>query len=224
MKGLKNWFKNMGKVADAKAQEAADNIESEHSVEFGKQDIDKMRMELNNVNENIGTVKAEVAILKDKVKGIEEEIKKHDDDAVALDGAGKASLAEKHCEASEMLEKQLEPLKLSLKTQKDLLDQQISTKEQLKSALQQSEAELVTLKAMTDAAKANEKLSSIDTGSGLNALASFEKRKEEAKKRLIKSQVIKEESGPDTSLADETAKALGNSGASSRLARLKNKG
>jgi phage shock protein A len=224
MPGFMKLFKNIGKSIDAKADAKADKIEAENAVAFSKQDVEKMQTELGKVNENIGTVKAEMLGLKDKVDGIKSEIKKHDDDAVALSESGKETLAEKHCEAAEMLEGQLAPLQEALKVQKNLLDGQISTKEQLKSAVQQAECDLVTLKAMDDAAKANEKLTTINTGSGTSALADFNKRKEDAKKRLIKSQVMKEESGPDTSLEDETKKALGTGGGSSRLAKLKNKG
>lgn len=221
MGGFLSVFKNLGRAADAKAQEKADKIESEHSVAFGKQDVVKMQGELAKVNENIGTVKGEMAVLDDKIKGIRAEIKKHDSDAAALSESGNDKLAMQHCDASERLESQLEPLELALKTQKETLDEQISAKEELKSACMQAESDLVTLKAMDDAAKANEKLTTINTSTGTSAVADFAKRKEEAKKRLIRSRSIKEESrGTDGDLAKETTAALGG-GSSARLERLK---
>lgn len=223
MKGLFNVFKNMGRAADAKAQETANNIESEHSVAFGKQDVEKMNGELAKVNGNIGTMKGEIAVNEDKIKGVKAEIKKHETDAAAL-LEGNEPLALKHCEAADRLSSQLEPLELALQTQKETLQEQISAKEELKSAVMQAESDLVTLKAMDDAAKANEKLVTVNTDTSTSAVADFARRKEEAKKRLIRSRSIKEESrGTDGDLAKETAAALGTGGGASRLEMLKAK-
>jgi len=222
MGGIFNLIKNLGRAGDAKAQKAADEIDSKNSVEFAKQDIGRMKKDLATCNENIGTIKGELAILKDKIKGIKLEIKKHDEDAKALADTNEA-LAVKHCEASESMESQLEPLEIARKTQEDLLADQIKTKEELKSAVQQAEADMVTLKAMNDAANANEKLAKINVGSSTSALSEFQRRKEEAKKRLIRAQAIKEESSGGDSLQEETNAALGLSGGASRLARLKAK-
>lgn len=221
MGGLFNIFKNMGRAADAKAQEKADEIESANSVAFGKQDIAKMNVELGKVNENIGTLKGEIAVNEDKIKGIRAEIKKHESDAAALAEDNEA-LALKHCEAAERLEGQLEPLTMALDVQKETLAEQISAKDELKTAQMQAESDLVTLKAMDDAAKANEKLVKINTGSGTSAVADFAKRKEDAKKRLVKSRAMKE-GGGDDDLAKQTAAALGGSSAKDRLAKLQAK-
>ncbi len=219
MKGLMSLFKNMGRVADAKTQDAADKIESENSVAFGKQDVAKMDIELGKVNENIGTMKGEMAVLEDKVKGIKAEIKKHESDATEL-AADNEALALKHCEAAERLEGQLEPLQMALQTQKETLEEQISTKDQLKNAKMQAESDLVTLKAMSDAASANEKLVTVNTSGSNSAVADFAKRKEDMKKRLIKSRAMKEGSDGVDDLAKETAVALGDSSAKDRLAKL----
>lgn len=223
MGGFKNLFKNMSRMFDAKAQNAADTIESENSTEFGKQDVFSMEEELKKVTGNIGTVKGEMAVLKEKIADIKSQVKKHDEDALALDERGMSDLALQHSEAAEGLESQLESLKLALKTQEDILADQMKSKNELNTAIQQAKADLVTLKAMNDAASANEKLAEISTDSSTSALASFKSRKEEAKKRLIKSQAIKEESSSETSLQQETEKALGRSGGSSRLEKLKAK-
>jgi len=223
MGGFFNLFKNLGRVSDAKAQKAADSIESENTVEFGKQDIAKMKDNLAKCNSNIGSLKGEIAILEDKIKSINSEIKKHDEDAKSLDEAGKTDLATKHCEASELLESQLESLNLALATQKDLLKEQIKSKDELKTTIMQSENKLVTLKAMRDAAVANENLAKISTTTGTNVLADFNRREEEAKKRLIRSQSIKEESSDKDDLKVETEKALGRSGGLSRLEKLRGK-
>lgn len=223
MGGFFNLFKNMGRVSDAKAQKAADAIESENSVEFGKQDISKMKNELAKCNSNIGTLKGEIAVLEEKIKGIKSDIIKHDEDAKALDLAGKTDLAAKHCEISDTLEGQVASLDLALITQKDLLKEQIKSKEELKTTITLSENKLVTLKAMRDAAIANENLAKISTSSGTNALTDFNRREEEAKKRLIRSQSIKEESSDKDDLKTETEKALGRSGSLSRLERLRAK-
>jgi phage shock protein A len=222
MKGILNVFKNMGRVADGKAQDKADKIESENSVTFGKQDVAKMNVELGKVNENIGTMKGEIAVLEDKVKGIKLEIKKHESDATELAEDNEA-LALKHCEAAERLESQLEPLQAALTVQKETLAEQQSAKEQLKSNVMQAESDLVTLKAMADAASANEKLVTVNTSGSTSAVADFAKRKEDMKKRLIKSRAMKDEGSGDDDLAKETAAALGTGGGASRLEMLKAK-
>lgn len=223
MKGFFNIFKNAGRAADAKAQETADKIADEHMVAFGKQDIEKMRSELRKVNENIGTLKGEIAVNDDKISGIKSEIKKHETDAESLTEEHE-DLALKHCEAAERLESQLEPLKIAMNTQKQTLDEQIAARDELKSALMQAESDLVTLKAMDDAAKANENLASVNTESGKSAVAAFAEKKEAAKKRLIKSRAIKEaDKDPNSELAKATEEALGTGGAAARLAKLKNK-
>jgi len=222
MSGIFNIFKNMGRVADGKAQEKADDIEAKNSVTFGKQDVAKMNVELGKVNENIGTMKGEIAVLEDKVQGIKREIKKHESDATEL-AADNEGLALKHCEAAERLEGQLEPLAAALTVQKETLAEQQSAKEQLKSNVMQAESDLVTLKAMSDAASANEKLVTVNTSGSTSAVADFAKRKEDMKKRLIKSRAMKEGSDGQDDLAKETAAALGNSGAASRLAKLQAK-
>ena len=221
IKGLMNLIKNAGRAADAKAQKGADAIERENSVEFGKQDVAQMKADLGSINNNIGTIKGEIAVLKDKVKGIKDQIKKHESDAAELDAAGNEKLAIKHCEAAEALESQLEPLEMALKQQTSLLEDQMKAKEEMKRNVQQAEADLMTLKAMEDAATANEKLATINTSSSSSALASFRQRKEDAKKRLVKAQALKEESSAEDSLDSETAAALGHSGGKSRLEKLR---
>jgi len=220
--GIFKIFSNTARVIDAKASERAEKIASDNAVSFGKQDVEKMNIELGKVNENIGNIKGEIALSEDRIKGIKAEIKKHDRDATELAEVNE-DLAMKHCEASERLESQLEPFEIALQTQKEALEEQISAKDELKNAVMQAESDLVTMKAYEDAAKANENLISINTGSGTNAVADFAKRKEEMKKRLIKSRAMKEASGGGDDLAAETKKALGTSGGMSRLEKLKAK-
>lgn len=219
MGGFLSLFKNLGKVADAKAQEKADQIASDNAVEFGKQDLAQLRSDINKVKSNIGTIKGEIAVLEEKKHEFETQISKHDNDAKALIGKND-SLAEQHCLAAESLERQVTAIAEALKVQQGLLTEQQATRQELENALSQAETDLVTLKAMTDAAAANEKLATITSNSGASALSSFKARQEEAKKRLIKSQTMKE-SNASESLEEQTRKALGQSGASSRLARLK---
>lgn len=208
--GWMNMFKNMSKTVDAHAQKVADKLEDDNAVEFANQDIVKMKKDRDTVLGNIGKVKGEIAVLKDKIKDTQTRIKKHQDDAIAL-GESDEELAIKHITAYETLERQLEPLKISLQTQENLLTEQVSTKNDLQSALDQSEAELGTLKAMTDAAHANEKLASVSSDSGTSALASFKSKQEKAKKRLIASQEIKAGSSGDD-LEKKTREALGGGG------------
>lgn len=219
--GFLNLFTNAKKAASGKAQEAANRIAEENAVNFGKQDIAQMEADVRTVKGNIGSLKGEIAILEDKLSDLNAQIKKHDDDAAKLLEAGNEALAEKHANAAGALEKQIESLQLAINQQKETLDGQIKTKDELEESLQQAKADLVSIKAMTDAASANEKLAKISTSSGTSALASFEQRREDAKKRLIKSQALKEESGSDSSLEKETEKALGNTAAKDRLARLR---
>ena len=223
MGGFFNIFKNAKRAADGKAQEVADNIEAENMVTFGKQDIDKMETELRKVNENVGTLKGEMAVNEDKIKGIKSEIKKHENDAASL-ATEHEDLALKHCEAAERLEGQVEPLQMAYDVQKQTLEEQVSARNELKSALMQAESDLVTLKAMDDAAKANENLASVNTESGKSAVAAFAEKKDMAKKRLIKSRVLKEaDKDPDSDLAKATQAALGTGGAKARLDALKAK-
>jgi len=223
MKGFFNIFKNAGRAADAKAQEKADKIAENHMVAFGKQDIGNMRSELRKVNENIGTLKGEIAVNEDRIGGIKKEIKKHEADAKDL-AEVEENLALQHCEAAERLESQLEPLQTALDVQKQTLNEQVASRDELKSALSQAESDLVTLKAMDDAAKANENLASVNTDSGKSAVAAFAEKKEAAKKRLIKSRAIKEaDKDPNSELAKATAAALGTGGAKARLEALKAK-
>ena len=217
MGGIASLFKNFGKKVDAEAQKKADQIASENAVDFGKQDLAELRSNVNKVKGNIGTIKGEIAVLKEKVDGFRAQIKKHDDDAIALETIN-PDLSRQHLEAAESLDGQVASLQAALDIQEKLLKEQQDTRRELESSLQQAETDLVTLKAMTDAASANEKLSKINSGD--NALASFKQRNEEAKKRLIRSQTMKEESST-VSLDAETRKALGTAGASSRMARLK---
>ncbi|MDD5649805.1 MAG: PspA/IM30 family protein [Candidatus Nanoarchaeia archaeon] len=218
--GFFSLFTNIGKVADARAQKAADGIAAEHAVDFGKQDLAQLRSDIDKVKGNIGSIKGEIAILEDKKHDFENQIKKHDDDAKALMAAKNEQLAEQHCLAAESLEKQVTSIEEALKVQRGLLEEQQATRRDLENALQQAETDLVTLKAMTDAASANEKLATITSNSGASALSSFNTRKEEARKRLIKSQTMKE-SGTSESLENQTRQALGTSGVSARMARLK---
>lgn len=223
MGGFFNLFKNIGKAADAKAQKAAEQIEEKNAVEFGKQDVSQMKNDLKQVKLNIGTIKGEIATIKDNLEGVEAQIKKHDEDARALMAAGKESLAEQHAEKAELLEPQAKTLKAALETQTNLLEKQQETKRKLEMNLQQAEAELVTLKALTDAASANEKLASISTASGSNAVSAFKERTENARKRLIKSEAMVDDSDSSSDLEKATAEALGTGGAKSRLARLMEK-
>jgi phage shock protein A len=219
MGGLKSLFANWGRKVDAAAQNEADKIASENAVDFGKQDIAKLKSDVESVKSNIGSIKGEIAVLKDKKDSYEAQIKKHDADALALETVN-PTLSQQHLEAGEGLERQVESLKIAIDVQEKLLAEQMNTRRDLESSLQQVETDLVTLKAMTDAAAANEKLAQISSGSGTSALATFKQRQEEAKKRLIKSQTMKESTASE-SLEEQTRKALGASGASSRLAKLK---
>ena len=221
--GFLNLFKNIGKTVDAKIQEQADKIEAANAVEFGKQDVSKMKEELGKINSNIGSIKGEIAVLKDKVSDVKSQVKKHEEDATALDAAGKEDLALKHCEAADRLSGQLEAFDEALKTQKGLLEDQIAARDEMKAAIDEAESDLVTMKAMKDVATANENLIKINKDTGTSAVASFKKRKEEMKKRMIKSKAMKEESGGGSSLEEETAKALGKSGGLSRLEKLRAK-
>ena len=213
----------MGRAASAEAQKKADAIEEANAVEFGKQDLQKMKNDLRTIKGNIGSVKGEIAVLEDKVKVIKATIAKHDEDALALSEAGKDDLAEQHANKAAALEQQVEALESALQTQRTVLEDQIKNKNELQASLDQAEADLVTIKAMTDAAKANENLAQVSTSSGTSALASFKERQEAAKKRLIKSQALKEEGSTDTSLEAATKAALGKSTAKSRLEALKSK-
>lgn len=221
--GLGNLFKNIGKAASAKAQNAADKIDAEHSVDFAKQEIQQMKDDLGAVIGNIGSIKGEYAVLQDKIKGLKADVKKHEEDAKDLSESGNDKLALAHCEAIEKIEPQLEALNMAAKQQKDLLDDQIGSKDELKNAIDQAEAQLITLKAMEDVTSANEKITKIGPASTSSAMQRFAERQEEAKKRLTRSQAIKDESKGDTSLEDETKKALGKSAAADRLAKLKGK-
>jgi phage shock protein A len=221
MGGFLNLFRNVGKAASAEAQKKADAIEDANAVEFGKQDLEQMKSDLRMIKGNIGSVKGEIAVLEDKIKELRSAVNKHDSDALALSEAGQNDLAEQHAEKAASIEKQIENLEVAIKTQKQVLDDQIKNKDELQRNLDQAESDLVTIKAMNDAAKANETLAKVSTSSGTSALASFKERQEAAKKRLIKSQAIKEEGSADTSLEAATAAALGNSTAKNRLAQLK---
>jgi phage shock protein A len=216
-------FKNVGKAIDAKADEKASKIAEENMVEFGKQDIQQMESDLRTIKNNIGSIKGEIVVLEDNLKDIKNKIEKHDSDALALSETGKNDLAEQHVSMSISLEKQAESLSQALESQKSVLNEQIKNKNDLASSLQQAQADLVTIKAMTDAAKANEKLAQVSTASGTNALASFRERQEAAKKRLIKSQSLKEENSCDSDLEKATNDALGSSVVKDRLAMLKSK-
>jgi phage shock protein A len=219
--GFLNLFNNAKKAASAKAQNVADKIEEDNAVDFSKMDLAQVKADVRTVKSNIGSIKGEIAVLEDKVTDLKMQIKKHDDDATALMATGNETLAEKHAVAAGALEKQIDSLQLAIDQQKETLAGQIQTKDELEASVQQAEADLVSIKAMTDAATANEKLAKISTASGTSALAAFEERREAAKKRLIKSQAMKEESGSDSSLEKATEAALGNTLAKDRLARLK---
>jgi len=221
--GFLNLFKNMGRAASAEAQKKADAIEDANAVEFGKQDLQQMKSDLRTIKGNIGSVKGEIAVLEDKVKDIKATIAKHDEDAIALSEAGNEDLAVQHANKAAALEQQVQSLETALQTQRTVLEDQIKNKNELQASLDQAEADLVTIKAMTDAAKANENLAQVSTSSGTSALSSFKERQEAAKKRLIKSQALKEEGSADTSLEAATKAALGKSTASSRLEALKAK-
>jgi phage shock protein A len=221
--GFLNLFKNVGRAASAEAQKKADAIEDANAVEFGKQDLAQMNSDLRMIKGNIGSVKGEIAILEDKVKDLRSAVTKHDADALALSEAGQNELAEQHANKAASIEQQISSLEIALNTQKQVLEGQIKNKNELQMSLDQAGADLVTIKAMTDAAKANETLAKVSTSSGTSALASFKERQEAAKKRLIKSQALKEEGSADSSLDAATAAALGNSTAKNRLAQLKAK-
>lgn len=223
MKAFKNLFGNIVKLGSAKMQDAADTIDKEHSVDFAKQDIEKMEEDLLKANDNIGEIKGQIAVGEDKIKMIKAKIKKHDEDAKKLKELGdkkSMDLAIQHCDQAELLESQLVPLEEALKQQKQLLEEQTSSRNELKHNVDMAKAQLVTLKAMEDAASANEKMASISISSGKSALAKFKEREEAMKARLVKSRAIKEESSSDSSLDAATEKALGESGGSSRLTRL----
>jgi phage shock protein A len=219
--GFFNLFKNIGRAVDAKADAKAQQIEDSNAVEFSKQDITTMKNDLAKVNSNIGSIKGEIHVLDQKVKDIKAQIKKHENDAAALDAAGNVELATANCDAADRLEQQLLPLETALDMQKKLLEEQKSARDELASAVNEAEADLISIKAMADVAAANEKLIEINTANGESALASFKNRKESMQKRMIKAQAIKDETNGSTDLAKQTAKAL-SSGGSSRLERLRN--
>lgn len=221
MSGFFNLFSNIKKAADANAQKAADKIDEKNSVEFAKQDIQKAKDDLRTVKGNIGSVKGEIGTIRDKLENIETQIKKHDEDAQALMDSGKEDLATQHAEKAELLEPEAESLRTALKTQESLLAKQQESKRKLEMNLQQMESQLVTLKALNDAASANEKLASISTSSGSNAVNSFKERTEKARKRLIKSEAITDDSDENSDLQRATEEVLGTGGAKARLARLK---
>ena len=218
--GFLNLFKTSKRALDAQADKAAKSIEEANIVEFGQQDIAKMKEDVRTIKGNIGTIKGEVAVLNDKIKSIEAAIEKHNNDAVALGQAGNEDLAVQHINKALALEPQAIALREAIKAQESILEEQIKNKNSLQAAVDQAEADLVTTKAMVDAAKANENLAQVSTTSGTSALAAFKERQEAAKKRLIKSQALKEEGSADTSLEAATAEALGKSQAKDRLAQL----
>lgn len=222
MGGFFNWFKNVGKSVDAKAQAQADKIEEENAVEFAKQDIVQMKQDLNSVKNNIGSIKGEVAVLENKIDDLTAKIKKHDSDAEELIKANMENLAEEHVEKAELLEKQVNSLKSALVMQKEVLEEQIDAKETLERAVTEAETSLTTLKAMTDAAKANEKLVQISSSSTTSATNSLKTRLENAEKKLIRSRSMVE-GNEEESLEEKTQKALGKSGSSIRLERIKSK-
>lgn len=218
--GFMNLFKNMGRVADAKAQKAADKIEGDNAVEFGQQDIAQMKNDLRTIKGNIGSIKGEIAVLEDKKKGVQSAIDKHTADATSLAEAGQTKLAEQHIQKVITLEGQIATFQMAIDTQNGILQDQINNKNELQQTIDQAEADLVTTKAMVDATRANENLAKISTSSGTSAVAAFKERQEAAKKRLIKSQEMKKEGSGDDSLEAQTAKALGNTQAKDRLAAL----
>ena len=218
--GFLNLFKKIGKAVDAKADKAAEQIENANAVEFSKQDITQMKNDLATVNGNIGSIKGEIHVLEQKIKDMKDQMSKHERDAVALDSAGKSELAVQNCDAADRIERQIAPLEIALDMQKNLLRDQISARDELKTSVDEAEADLISIKAMADVASANEKLTQINTDSGTSAIASFKTRKEEMQKRMIKAQAMKDETTGATSLARETEKALG-AGGSSRLDRLR---
>jgi phage shock protein A len=218
--GFLNLFKNVGRVADAKAQKAAEKIEEDNAVEFGQQDIAQMKKDLRTIKGNIGTIKGEIAVLEDKKKGVQSAIEKHTADATALAESNQTELAEQHMQKVITLEGQITTFQTAIDTQNNILQDQIKNKNELQQAIDQAEADLVTTKAMVDASKANENLAKVSSSSGSSALAAFKERQEAAKKRLIKSQALKEEGSGDDSLEAQTAKVLGSNQAKDRLAAL----
>lgn len=219
--GLGKFFKNLFRSADAKIDAAAEKIEADNAVEFGKQDIEAMEKEVQKATVNISEIKSEIITLEEQIKDIDERVAKHEADAKELDAAGNEELAVKNCEAADRLEDQKESLTEALTLQKELLEDQMEARDELKQAVQDAKSDLVSIKAMNDVAKTNAKLSEINTEGGTNALANFKARKEAAKKKMNKAKVLKEESGNGASLEAQTAKALKKNAGSSRLDRLR---
>lgn len=221
--GLGKFFKNLFRAADAKIDQAAEKIENENAVEFGKQDIEEMQKELLKCTDNIGTIKAEVIDLEDKIKDITEKIEKHESAAEELDAAGNEELAVKNCEAADRLERQKESLTEALNMQKSLIEDQQEAREELKQAILEMESELTEIKAMNNVTAVNAKLAEINTDGSSSALANFRARKDAAKKKMNKAKTIKEEAGSASSLEAQTEKALKKTAGSSRLEKLRAK-
>lgn len=217
--GFKNFFKNLGKAAQAKADQASERIEMDNAAEFSKQDIAKLKDDLATINGNLGSVKGEIHVLEGKTKSIRAKIEKHEADAIALNEAGNEELAIANCNEADRLEKQIEPLESALTLQRNLLADQKASRDELQAAISDAEADLVSIQAMADVATANEKLTAISTDSGTSALASLNARKEAMEKRMIKTAAVKDETSGANSVEAQTAKALAGGG-SSRLARL----
>ena len=67
--GLFNFLKTGKRALDAQMDKAAESIEQENAVEFGKQEIEQMKTELRKIRGNIGTVKGEMAVMTSSYSG-----------------------------------------------------------------------------------------------------------------------------------------------------------
>jgi len=211
------------KAADAKIDAQAEKIENANAVEFGKQDLTKMKEDFANVCTNIGKIKGEIAIFKDKISDAKKRIKQYETNALQLDESGNSELAIKNCEAADRLSSQLETFTEALKMQQDLLQDQMSARDEMKSNLDEAESDIVTMQAMKDVTTANENLIKINKNSGESAVSKLKSRKEALKKQMYAAKAMKEESGGGETVEQQTAKALGNSTGMSRLEALRAK-
>jgi len=209
----------------AKDSEASENIEKGHEIQFAKQDLENMKKDMSLLVSNVGTIKANMAKLKREKSDMEAEKNQHENDALSLLKAGKEELAERHAGKIELLESSISRLESSIKQQEELMKTQQAQRKKLAASVSEAENSIKMMESMDAVARSTEKISVVKVPGASSALSRFKERQMRIQERLDKAQAIQEavEDTPEASLEKETATALGRSGGSEVLARLKEK-
>jgi phage shock protein A len=209
--GLKNFFKKSDAVAGAKINEAAEKLEEGNEVILAKEELAKMKKDLEICIGNIASIESMIITQKAEIEDKKQKIEKYTKNAEELLALDKEDLASKNCEKAENLQKEVDALEAAMVHQEKLISQHVENRDDLKDCISDSETQLNIMKSQSALIESNKSLQNVNLASSESARSKFEDRKKKLQGRLEQSASVLRQTNEMSgkSLEDETEKALG---------------